>query len=212
MKTIRRISNIILIFALFVEVFYGGDDVVAVTKFTLHKRYISRIKSYQKRYDFSDGNVYFGFYDINHDGIDECLIVGKNYSQGENTFKTSGGTDCAVYTLYKGKIRKVVYSLTGGGTWGGVYFSKSKKTDIVNIGRFGTEYMHHTFQKLRKGKLITIGTAQKELSDNGNKFIYKVNGKKTTEKKYQSYCSKMFWNAGGVKLKKVTNKNLKMIK
>lgn len=52
----------------------------------------------------------------------------------------------------------------------------------MDIGRVGTEYMHHTFQKLRKGKLITIGKAQKELSDNGNKFIYKINGKKTTEK------------------------------
>lgn len=211
MKVVRRLISIFFVIVLHIGLIYCGIDVSAMSKNALRKKYSSKIKMYKNKYNFSDSNVYFGFYDINHDGVDECLIVGQSYSMGENTFKSTGGPDCAVYTWYKGKIKKVVYSLTGGGTWGGVYFSKGKKSDIVNIDRVGNEYIHYTFKKLTKGKLKVVGEALKESIGSGNSTIYKINKKKTTETKFETYCSKMLGNNKGVKLKKVTDQNLKNI-
>ena len=158
----------------------------------IHIQYEKKINSINKKWkkiclEYGDtGKNYFSYYDINGDGVDECIIqhtsIGNH--KNDNSILSNGGTDFAIYTYYKGKIKQIVYSFTGGGTWGGVYVSKnSKYIDWVN--RDGSEHIYHMFYKICNGKLTKTGKSCSYECDfiTGNK-TYKVNGKVSNEKKY----------------------------
>jgi hypothetical protein len=212
MKILRKIGiSLVLVVALLISSLSGVNKAAAISKTALHKKYISKIKSYNRKFkkDFPDGSVYFRFDDINYDGIDECLIVGAYYDSGEDYIDTNGGTDCAVYTFCKGKVKNVVCSMTGGGTWGGFYFSKSKKADVIIIDRLGFYYNHLTFRKLKNGKLTDVGTCLRETDKNGKNVTYSIDEKQTTKKKFEAYRNKMFGKA--LRLQKVTSQSLQKI-
>lgn len=179
-----------------------------------HILYEKKIKSINKKWNkfFSEwgeaGVNYFAYYDINGDGIDECLINHVGYDERKNAMTLSGGTDVAIYTYYKGKVRKIIYSCTGGGNWGGICFYKNCKY-IIWIDRRGGDYTYHTFYKISNGKLTKTGkSCCFETNYNTRKTVYKVNGKVVSNKKYTKMRNRMTGKKG-IKMYRVNSKNLK---
>lgn len=188
----------------------------------VHKAYEKSIQKADKKWKkFTDGwrldsrgFSFFTYYDLNKDGIDECFMIfgGSN----EKSLVASGGTDVAVFTYYKGKVRKLVYNMTGGGTWGGIYFDK-KSGYIDYYDRRGWSDNYDTFKVIRKGKLVEKGTSEYHVdmdtfNATGERVAeYKVNGKTVSKKKYDTYRRKRLgkeWGRG-LTMYRVTNSNLK---
>lgn len=209
----KRLLAIILCFTVVMNVPIKTVKAASIGKRAIHKKYAAKVRAYNKKFcSITDGfksQLYFRFYDLNHDGVNECVIQGVMYSHNTKSIMGCGGTDVAVYTYYKGKIKKVAYSLTGGGTWGGIYFLKNKKADISIYGRAGADYITYNFKKLKKGKLVNVGSADKGIGDDGISPVYKINGTQTSMAGYEDYVKKMSGGFKEIKLYQVTEKNLK---
>lgn len=193
-------------------------EAVSVNK-KAHIAYEKKILSINKKWKklFSEwgvnGTDYFTYYDLNKDGIDECLIQYVGYDVKDNTMKCCGGTDVAIYTYYKGKVKKIIYSCTGGGTWGGIYFYKDCPY-IDQYVRSGGDEGYHSFSKIVNGALKNSKDCSFVLDYNsyyntGKKiYTYTINKKKVSKKKYTNTVEKMT-GTKGLTMYKVTADNLK---
>lgn len=189
-----------------------------VSKERVHKAYEKKIKKidkeWKKKYKgwYANGANYFAYHDLNKDGIDECFVVYSGSDKGSMT--SNGGTEVAIYTYYNGKVRKLVYSRTGGGgNWGGIYFYKNRKY-IDFHERGGWTFDADTYKAIKKGKLVSVGKSEAELdnekyNETGEQiWNYKINGKKVSKKKYEAY-QKTKASKKELKMYKITNSNLK---
>ena len=186
----------------------------AANKKKVHMAYekvISLLKSKVDKLEYVRGDLYFAYYDINNDGTDELFV--QFAEADDNSQILQGGTDVIVYTYKDGKAKKLLESLTGGGTWGGYYFSKDSKY-ISMYSRGGWSEGEFLFVKLSSGKLVKAGVASysaKNFDVPSAGFIYKVNGKKVSEKEYNRYLNKM-QGTKGLRMYKATNVNLKKLR
>lgn len=178
-----------------------------------HIAYEKKILSINKKWKklFSEwgvtGTNYFTYYDLNKDGIDECFIQRVGYDVKDNTKECSGGTDVAIYTYYKGKVKKIIYSCTGGGTWGGIYFYKNCPY-IDQYGRNGADEGYHSFSKIVNGLLKHSKNCSFVLDHDSYLYTYTIDGKKVSEKKYTNTVKKMT-GTKGLTMYKITANNLK---
>lgn len=176
-----------------------------------YEKVISSLKSKVDKLEYVRGDMHFAYYDINNDGTDELFI--QYVEATGNSQILYGGTDVIIYTYKNGKAKKLLESLTGGGTWGGYYFSKNSKY-ISMYSRGGWSEGEFVFKKLSGGKLVKAGVANysaKNFDNPSAGFIYKVNGKKVSEKVYNKYVKKM-QGTKGLRMYKATNANLKKLK
>ena len=216
-KCVRNLVICFLLVSLFSCMRIDTVSCAKVNKKSVHKAYEKELKKVDKKWNkffkgsAGNGAKYFTYYDLNKDGIEECFVV---WSWGtEDSIVSCGGTDVAIYTYYKGKVKKLVHSLTGGGTWGAIKFYKNRKyIDFYEKG--GWTYAADVFKTLKKGKLASIGKSEKTLDSNQyNKtgkqvWSYKINGKDVSQKKYEAY-QKNKVSEKGLKMYKLTNANLK---
>ena len=135
----------------------------AVNKGKVRQAYEKQLKTldqkWKKYYANWDGGNYFCYYDINRDGVEECLVY-RSFRKEGNTIACTGGTDVAVYTYYQGKVKQLVYSTPIGGNWGAIRFYKDSKY-IERFERVGWAYNANRFQAIKNGKLTTIGTVSR---------------------------------------------------
>lgn len=181
----------------------------------IYAAYRAKLCSINKKWNkiYSDWNVdgvsYFTYHDFNNDGIKELIIVRKNYGANKNTTKINCATDIAIYTYYNGKVKSLVYSVTGGGTWGGYYVHQDSPY-IISYGRGGAVQEDYDYYKISSGKKKKVASASCIPVDYNNiekGIIYKVQGERVKEKQYNSYVAKM----GGkksLKAYKITTKNI----
>lgn len=211
---LKKIGIVVMLLSICVmSSFVVSEAKVSNTK--VHKAYSSKLKQIDKKWKkeslTGEGATYFAYYDINGDGIDECFVDFNGFNTEDNSVVSLGGTDVAVYTFYNGKVRKLVYSYTGGmgGTWGGIYFYKKSKY-ITYHDRAGWSDSVYTFKTIKKGKLVKMGTCEYHtvMENEKKNTTYKVNGKEVSEKKYNAYYKKMNGKKG-LKMYKVTDSNLK---
>lgn len=181
----------------------------------VYAAYRAKISSINKKWNkiYSDWNLcgtnYFAYHDFNDDGIKELIIVRRNNEKNKNTTKVGAETDVAIYTYNKGKVKSVIYSVTGGGTWGRYYFYKDFPY-IIEFNRGGYLEKYYDYYKIslgKKKKTASASCVHVDCNDIEKGIIYKVQGKCVSEKKYNSYVAKM---AGKKFLKayKITKKNI----
>lgn len=176
-----------------------------------YEKLICSLKSRVNKLEYVRGDMYFAYYDINKDGTDELFV---QYVEADDDSQIlQGGTDVIIYTYTNGKTKKLLESLTGGGTWGGYYFSKNSKY-ISMYSRGGWSEGEFVFKKLSGGKLVKAGEAGYSAKNHDAPsagFIYKVNGKKVSEKVYNKYLEKM-QGTKGLRMYKTTKANLKKMR
>lgn len=164
----------------------------------IHSAYAIKLKNLNKKLDnfYSyeiynskkmAGYNYFTYYDINNDGIDECIIC--HTFNKKTSIISNGGTDVIIYTYCKGKIKKLVYSTTGGGTWGGIFFYKNCKY-IIFYDRAGSSYNKSTYKKIKNGKLTDVAECTFSIDMDTGEMIYTINGKAADEKNYNNFRKK----------------------
>ncbi len=152
----------------------------------------------------SDGSNYFKIYDINGDGIDECIV--ERYDSYNNSEKLCGSTDVAIYTYYNGAIKKLVYSTTCGGTWGGIYFYKNCK--YINMYARAIDEYDCSLNKIKNGKLVEYKDFHCLYSSETDKYVYEINDKVVTEKVYNKKYDKLTAKQKMLKFYKISSSNL----
>ncbi len=181
----------------------------AVSKAKVRKAYEKQLKTldkkWKKQYANWGGGNYFCYYDVNKDGVEECLAF-RSFYGNDNTITCTGGTDVAIYTYYGGKVKQLAYSAPGGGNWGYIGFRKDSKY-ITFFNRGGIESRSYQFKAIKKGKLATVGTCEQKVNMTTYKTTYKVRKKAATQKSYESFIKKME-GTKGVTMYKITTKNL----
>lgn len=178
-----------------------------------HILYEKKIKSINKKWNKmasehleKKGN-YFAYYDINGDGVDECLMYHDAYGEPKNSKIVSGGRDVAIYTYYKGKIKKIIYSYNLG-SMEGIYFYKNCKYIEHGIC-LNADSDYQTFYKISNGKLTKTGkSCGYRLDYETGKAVYTVNDKVVSKKKYTKMQNRMTGKKG-IKMYRVNSKNLK---
>lgn len=175
----------------------------------IHEAYEKKIAKVEKELDSAfyegwdkDNSKYFAYYDINKDGVDECIITAQYGTEDKTSLLTA--TDIAIYTYDKGKVKQLVHSITGGGTWGYFVVRKNSKY-ITEYARAGLEYDSYRFRAIEKGKLVTKATC---IHDESSRKKYTVNKKEVTKKKFNQTAKK---NIGtkSITVYKITSENLK---
>lgn len=207
------------IFVLLILVFLlCGKEIIkpvltnAASKKNIHMAYekiIDSLKSEVSSLDYIKGDMYFTYYDINHDGTDELFVQYAKRDEDKNSLLLCGGTDVVIYTYANGQCKELLKSLTGGGTWGGYYFGKNNKY-ITRYERGGWSDIKYVFESLSKGKLVKKGSCSysaKDIINPSAGFIFKINGKKVSEKKYNKYLKNMR-SAKKLRMYKATDANL----
>ena len=127
--------------------------------------------------------IQFATKNLNNDSIPELIISCRTYSD--------------VYTYVNGKLRWIA-----GGDAESLIFYPSKGviySENIRRGFFGNYY--YKFDG-KRGKQV----ASKEGAYGGKSFTYKVNGKKVSAKKYNSYVKQLKGKA-----KKIKESNLKLV-
>lgn len=176
-----------------------------------YEKVIRSLKSKVSKLDYVQGDLYFTYYDINNDGIDE--LFAQPSMKDKNSLLLGGGTDTIIYTYAKGKSIKLLESLTAGGNWGGYYYRGNSKY-ISFYSRVGWSEGEYLFKKLSGGKLVIAGTCSyvaKDFNDASAGYIYKVNGKKVKEKQYNKYLKKME-GTKELRMYKATDANLRKLR
>lgn len=224
----NKYSKLLFIFFTFISFSLisgsGFTSHAKVSSKKVHKAYEKSIQKANKKWQkffsgmssYPRGFSYFTYYDLNKDGIDECFMIFER-DLNEKSLVSSGGTDVAVFTYYKGKVRKLVYNMTTvGGTGGGIFFDK-KSGYIDYYDRSGWTDNSDTFKVIQKGKLVEKGTSEYHVDmdtfNSTGKTVaeYKVNGKTVSKKKYDTYRRKLLGKelGRGLTLYRVTNSNLR---
>lgn len=164
---------------------------------------------------------YFAYEDINGDGVDECIVLGDACGEGEDKKKIDVSSNViAIYTYYKGKIKKVLYyTASGNSEWGGI----NKKQKYI-CHYYHTSYNEYTFYKIKikNGKAKKVATYKSKplynknggpkCDKNGEQICkYIVNGKNVSKKKFEKIKASVL-NTSKITMYKVTKRNMEKLR
>jgi hypothetical protein len=137
----------------------------------------------------------FAVFDINGDGVKELYLTGDD------------GYHANIYTYYKGKVKQIDSAFSGKY----IYY---RNANLVYSDTYHSSF-DKSYSKLKNGKMVTLASAEGEITfdENDNQVItyskYTVKGKTTTKAKYNAYVKKLKSGKtkGKLKLYKNTQKN-----
>ena len=167
----QRILVVTLTLCMLFTLFAPAANVNAASKRT------KALTAYQKKLKKLDSSAYkFALVYLDKDSVPELLITPYD---GAHAFAGE------VYMYAGGKLKQLKYA---GSDYGRFIYSR-KKSVVSNsawINRYGAVATFYRFNK--KGK----GTKLKKFEEvNSPKYLYKINGKKVSKKKYNSEYKKM---------------------
>lgn len=190
----------------------------ALSKAGQHKLYKTTIAKYDKTvrkaaeeikedYDYSKGDTYYAFIDIDKDGVDECVL---RYGGTPDTAKDSGyGETTSLYTIKDGKVKAVLENHKSFDPhWHMDYVRVFKNSSMIDLGfsHGDGDYFFYKYQNgkidKKKGTRITFytnaeGKKVAGIEENGkSKTVSVAKGKK----KYK----KLSGGGKGVKMRKYT--------
>ena len=187
-------ENMILRYGEFEYVLAESKDMTSVTdKKPEHNYYVEAMKEQKNDMNYvqEDGRFAYKycFYDIDQNGIDELIVHGSYYNY-------------SIYTLKGNKVEGMAWNKYGGGLK--IYPSEG----IVSwSGGHKDNYYIEFFQmKGNEVKETASKSWQNKLTEDDvypYHYVYKVNGKKVTKKRYKKYVAAL------QKKKVVKGKNLK---
>lgn len=211
-KFIKKIAILLAMILVFSCVTVDGNVALAKTKKTTQvqkakKAYADRLAKAAKGYDIFDfvgtvNNLEFAIIDLNKDSIPELIISADEWYHSY------------VYTYVNGKLRRIVTGYAGC-----LEFYPSKGliySRTIHMGAFDSAYYKFDGKKVKvvatveghdtynviTGKVKT-GNALESYAP----YLYKVNNKRVSSKKYNSYVKQLKGKA-----KMVKQSNIKLVR
>ena len=150
----------------------------------------------------SNRDLYFRIANLNKDSIPELIISGDN------------GYHSCIYTYVNGKLRRIAYGYSDG--YAGRFDFYSAK-GIIYYKECNRGYLEECYYKFdgKRAKLVAskegddtynvlTGKIKKNIVPNKySPYLYKVNGKKVSSKKYNAYIKKIKGSSKKLKLSSI---------
>ncbi len=186
MKTILMKKFQMAILLTIIVIGFMGNTHLAFAKDTnkkAHKAYAETINQLDNVICEGYYFKYFTLFDLNNDGIDECIvnyICGRGeentFSKMKNSYKNPASNTILFYTYYNGKVKKLYELFYYDGNGGALFINKKKGTvtDYWHASAFeegGTTY------SVKNGKFKQIHSYQY----NENIDEYKSDGKNVSK-------------------------------
>ena len=142
-----------------------------------HNYYFKAMKNEQEEINYVKGNGKFAykycFYDIDKNGIDELIVQGDYYNY-------------AIYTLNGDKVEGLAWNKYGGN----LKIYPTKGIFCWEGGHNNSEYIEYIGIKDTQAKEAASKSWLYKFTEDSMHpyhYVYKINGKKVTKKKYQKY-------------------------
>lgn len=191
----------------------------AASKYKQHKKYEKTINSYNakmkkqaKKFSEDYGNsydnycTYFAYADIDRNGVDE-LIVRYTYKNERKltTIDSYGyGETTSVYTIRKGKVRRVINHTKFEPYLHSAYVKIYKGSKYIDRG-FSHGYEDLAFYKFNKGRL----SKNPVYLMSSYETSYQVNNNAVSAKRYKALKKSLMKKGKGYRMHVYTAKNLK---
>lgn len=177
-----------------------------------HKAYAEMIKSLPKEQLDNSCFKYFTLYDLNGDGIDECIVnyifpykEGTTFSNAKNSYKRTVSNTVLLYTYYAGEVKKLYenFGYDGNSGWPNINKKTGQVTMHWHMSAFENGGVVYAIEKgaFKKMHEFTINDEQKE---------YLFDGKKMKQSTLMKKVEKMgVYNNITFKFYKGSEKNIK---